>query len=347
MKYSWSLLTRFFTNYFRIHFFPQKPVKPLIMAYFLTFRCNLRCEYCIEEENLDSITYPELNTEQTIKILKLVRTGVPSIAFSGGEPLLRDDIITIVQEARALGFKPISLFTNALYLPQREAILKYIDFLQISLDTMDDARQDKIFGVNKKGLSHEIKDIIKYYAKKQDKENFQINLNSVINPYTINDIPALYSYTKGMGLRLTVCPQLKEGQPIPSLIHNRDYISLMEQIRYWKRNDSTILDTEEFLKHIQTFEPYKCYPFLTPRIYPNGELIAPCPIYKKVRINLMNYKTWEEVAQQVFSQIGNNFTCPKSCFLPCYLETSTLFDSLSQSIRELMRLAKGNSNKTI
>lgn len=345
MKLSLSLVTQFLKNYLIVHYFSQKPVEPLLLAYFITFRCNFRCDYCVNEENLDSITYPELNTEQTIQILKLVRMGVASIAFSGGEPLLRDDIIEIVRKAHALGFKPISLFTNALYLPQKEEILKYVNFLQISMDTMNDNKQDKIFGVNKIGLSSEIKKIIRFYAKKQSEEDFSININAVINPQTIDDIPSVYNFAKEISVRLTVCPQLNAGHPVPSLIHNQDYQSMLEQIIYWKQGDSTIMDTEEFLRHIKTFKSFKCYPFLTPRIYPNGELIAPCPFIQKIRLNLLTFNSWDEVLQQVTPQIGNNFTCNTPCFLPCYLETSTLLNNLPQTLRELTRLGKHTSDK--
>ncbi|NOY76708.1 MAG: radical SAM protein [Calditrichaeota bacterium] len=345
MKISLPLVTRFLKNYVIVHHFPQRPVAPLLVAYFVTFRCNLRCEYCVKEENLDSVTYPELTTEQAIKILERIRTGIPSIAFSGGEPLLRDDIVDLVRRARALKFKPISLFTNALYLPQKEEILNEIDFLQISLDTMDDARQDKIFGVNKTGLSREIKEIIRFYAKKQREKEFSLNLNAVINTQTIADIPGVYRFAKRIGVRLTVSPQLLAGRPIPSLINNRDYQRLIDQILDWKQRDATIMDTEEFLRHIQTFKPFTCYPLLTPRIYPNGEFIAPCPLIQNVRLNLLDFNTWDEAYRQAIAQIGNNFTCHRPCFLPCYLETSTLLNHLPQTLREFSRLGRLSSDK--
>ncbi len=347
MKLSFSLIARFLKDYFITHYYPEKPVAPLLLAYFVTFRCNLHCAYCVREENLDVAGYPEVNTEQAIKILKLVRKGAPSIAFSGGEPLLRDDIVELLRIAKSAGFKPISLFTNALLLPQKEEVLKFIDFLQISLDTLDETKQDKIFGSNKNGSAKEIKTIIEFYAEQQIKKDFRINLNAVITPHTIDDIPPLYEYARDIGVRLTVCPQLKAGHPIPALIDNRKYRSLVNRMLTWKQNDPTLMDTVQFLNHIKTFEPFNCYPYLTPRIYPNGELIAPCPSIRKVRLNLLNFNSWDEAFQQAIKNEGTGFRCAASCFLPCYLETSTLLSNLPQTFREFTRLSLGNSNVRI
>ena len=89
-------------------------LRPLIMAYFVTFRCNLQCSYCDYTRNKFSSLHPELGTKEAKEVLRICREGVPSIGFTGGEPLMRDDIVELVRTARDLGYRPISLFTNSL-----------------------------------------------------------------------------------------------------------------------------------------------------------------------------------------------------------------------------------------
>jgi MoaA/NifB/PqqE/SkfB family radical SAM enzyme len=309
----------------------------------VTFRCDLECQYCEYAEDPNFKNYPELETEQALQLLRLARQGVPAIAFSGGEPLLRDDIVVLVKAAKALGFKPISLFTNGLKLPEKEAILNDLDFLQISLDTFDEKKQDAIFGT--KGIAGTIKEHIIHYARQQTRRNFRINLNAVITPNTIEDIFALYSFARSIGVRLTVCPQLYYGKPVSSLVNNPRYQSLINQLIFLKKKDDTIMDTGSFLDHICSFKPYRCYPYLTPRIYPDGELVGPCPIIESMKCNLLKIGSWKRAFQLLIEKCGERFVCQNPCFLPCYLETSTLMIKPWKSLRELIRLGKANSNK--
>jgi MoaA/NifB/PqqE/SkfB family radical SAM enzyme len=336
MKMSLELISHFIENFLTLNYFKNKPLKPLLLAYFVTFRCDLKCHYCEYAIDHHYKNYPELKTEPALQLLRLARRGVPAIAFSGGEPLLRDDIVVLVKEAKALGFKPISLFTNGLKLPDKEEILDYLDFLQISLDTIDEAKQDAIFGTS--GIVEIIKENIIHYARQQTRRNFRINLNAVISPNTIKDIFELYSFARSIGLRLTVCPQLNYGKPLSSLINNFQYQSLINQLISLKKHDDTIMDTDSFLDHIYSFKPYRCYPYLTPRIYPDGALVGPCPIIEATKVNLLEIGSWKSAYKQLIEECGERFVCKDPCFLPCYLETSTLMMQPWKSLRELIRL---------
>jgi MoaA/NifB/PqqE/SkfB family radical SAM enzyme len=336
MKVSLELISRFVENFLILNYFDNKPLKPLLLAYFVTFRCDLKCHYCEYAQDSNYKNYPELETEPVIKLMRFARQGIPAIAFSGGEPLLRDDIVVLVKAAKALGFKPVSLFTNGLKLPDKEELLNDLDFLQISLDTIDEAKQDEIFGTS--GIARKIKEIIIHYARQQNKRNFRINLNAVITPNTIEDIFDLYSFARSIGVRLTVCPQLNYGKPLPSLIDNPRYQSLINQLKSLKKNDETIMDTDSFLDHIHSFKPYRCHPYLTPRIYPNGEMVGPCPIIESIKCNLLKADSWNKAYRTVIQNWGERFFCKEPCFLPCYLETSTLMVQPWKSFYELMRL---------
>jgi len=108
----------------------------------LTDRCNLRCAYCMPAEGLDWLPSPTLLTDDEVVRLARIgveRLGITEIRFTGGEPLLRRGLTSIVSRTAGLWPRPeISLTTNGIGLarlagPLREAGL---DRINVSLDTL-------------------------------------------------------------------------------------------------------------------------------------------------------------------------------------------------------------------
>ncbi|MBC7725984.1 MAG: GTP 3',8-cyclase MoaA [Burkholderiaceae bacterium] len=108
----------------------------------LTDRCNLRCTYCMPAEGLP--TQPANQLLQADEIGRLTRIavqelGVRQVRFTGGEPLLRKDLVDIIAACAALEPRPeISLTTNAIGLSSRAAALAAagLDRINVSLDTV-------------------------------------------------------------------------------------------------------------------------------------------------------------------------------------------------------------------
>jgi GTP 3',8-cyclase len=108
----------------------------------LTDRCNLRCAYCMPPEGLDWLPKPEVLTGD--EVARLVRIGVETLGirevrFTGGEPLLRHDLVSIIAATAALAPRPeISLTTNGIGLDRRAAALRDagLDRINVSLDTL-------------------------------------------------------------------------------------------------------------------------------------------------------------------------------------------------------------------
>ena len=68
--------------------------KPRSVNFCITYRCNNRCSYC----NLHSFKTKEMKTNEIKQILNLFKKiGVRRIGFTGGEPLLREDIGDLIK----------------------------------------------------------------------------------------------------------------------------------------------------------------------------------------------------------------------------------------------------------
>ncbi len=106
----------------------------------LTDRCSLRCTYCMPAEGLPWLPGAQmLTTTELLRVVRLaVDCGVDSVRLTGGEPLLRPDVVDIVAGISALGAE-VSMTTNGLRLPSLAAPLRDAGLrrVNISLDTLN------------------------------------------------------------------------------------------------------------------------------------------------------------------------------------------------------------------
>ena len=108
----------------------------------LTDRCNLRCTYCMPNDFADWLPGPELlSTDELMLVLEIATSlGIDGVRLTGGEPLLRADVVDVVRRINELPTPPrISVTTNGLKLvtlaqPLRDAGLERVN---VSLDTLD------------------------------------------------------------------------------------------------------------------------------------------------------------------------------------------------------------------
>src|SRR5690554_3679154 len=83
----------------------------------LTYRCPLQCPYCSNPLDYASQEH-ELNTEQWLDVLRQGRAmGAAQLGFSGGEPLVRQDLPELIAGARELGYYT-NLITSGLGLTE-------------------------------------------------------------------------------------------------------------------------------------------------------------------------------------------------------------------------------------
>ncbi|XP_047138147.1 uncharacterized protein LOC101237296 isoform X1 [Hydra vulgaris] len=122
----------------------------------LTERCNLRCGYCMPEEGVLLTNKDDLLTnEEMIRLARLfVFEGVNKIRLTGGEPLVRKDIVQICDQLSSLkGLKTLAITTNGLVAEQKLLYLKQAGLtnVNISLDTMIEKKFE--FISRRKGLT--------------------------------------------------------------------------------------------------------------------------------------------------------------------------------------------------
>jgi cyclic pyranopterin phosphate synthase len=114
----------------------------------LTDRCSLRCTYCMPAEGVPWLAGSTmLSTDELVRIARVaVGLGITEVRLTGGEPLLRPDVVDVVRRIASLegpdGPPEVSLTTNALRLPALAAPLRDAGLarVNISIDTLDRER---------------------------------------------------------------------------------------------------------------------------------------------------------------------------------------------------------------
>jgi len=119
----------------------------------VTDRCNLRCKYCMPDNGVELLRHEDILTFEEMHDLvqiAVVEFGITKVRLTGGEPLLRKDIMTLVGMLGAIKGVEYTMTTNGILLPRYARALKAsgIKRINISLDTLDQPRYRELTGGN-------------------------------------------------------------------------------------------------------------------------------------------------------------------------------------------------------
>jgi len=146
----------------------------------LTDRCNLRCSYCMPAEGLAWLPNDDLLTnDELVRLLRLgtSRLGITTVRLTGGEPMLRPDLETLVEQVAALEPRPVvALTTNGIGLARRAEKLKAagLDRINVSLDTL---QPDRFATLTRR---HRLDDVLAGIRAARDAGLVPVKVNSVL-----------------------------------------------------------------------------------------------------------------------------------------------------------------------
>ena len=167
---------------------------PVLSEVAVTYRCNLNCSFCYVGDK----QYPELKTSDIIKILKKIyeQARVPSVSFTGGEPLMRDDIVELVSAARDIGLWT-NLITNGTLLDASKArMLKSagLSSAQVSIEGPEKDIHERITGVP--GSYSATINAIRILKE----EKIPVHTNTTISSNNIDHLDGFVDQTRALGL---------------------------------------------------------------------------------------------------------------------------------------------------
>ncbi|HPG32797.1 MAG: GTP 3',8-cyclase MoaA [Lentimicrobiaceae bacterium] len=115
----------------------------------VTDRCNLRCIYCMPEEGIKMLQHNEvLSFEEIDEITRIaVSMGVNKVRITGGEPLVRKGIVSLIEMLGKIeGITDLSMTTNGILLDKYAALLKKAGLhrINVSLDSLNPEKFRKL-----------------------------------------------------------------------------------------------------------------------------------------------------------------------------------------------------------
>lgn len=115
----------------------------------LTQKCNLNCKYCHHEGELPADK--EMKCEEVLRIVKVARElGIKRVKYTGGEPLLREDLAEIIRRSIEIGLEDVAITTNGSLLKEKvkELYMAGLRRLNVSIPSLNPRLYSNITGGN-------------------------------------------------------------------------------------------------------------------------------------------------------------------------------------------------------
>jgi len=292
---------------------------PFIISWHLVNRCNRKCKYCFRW----SVPCKELTTQQVKSIINdFAKTGTRIIIFSGGEPLLRDDIGEIINFCRSK-----NIFTG---LASKE--IKNLNILKLSLDgpkevndfLRGDGSYDDVMTAVELGKRHGLK----------------IKFNTTLSKYNLEYIDFILQKAKELDVGVKFQPLSYVhacDQNIDSLLPGeKEYKDVMKRLIYLKKSNKYIINSLFALDYLYNWPNYKklecCGGRIICCISPNGYLY-PCTMLME-KVNALN--CFDISCKEAINHL-TNFPC-KGCWCTSTLDLNCLMTLRQHAVLNFKRL---------
>jgi len=194
----------------------SQPGPPLWLLAELTYRCPLHCAFCFNPVDF-ARQEDEMDTAGWISALQQARAlGSVQCGFSGGEPMLREDLEVLVGEAHKLGYYTNLLTTGVGLNEKRAALLKQAGLDHIQLSFQDSTREMNDFLSNTR--TFDLKQKVARLIKQHD---WPMVLNCVIHRMNIDHIDSIIEMALELGAETL---ELANTQYYSWAVVNRDHL---------------------------------------------------------------------------------------------------------------------------
>lgn len=316
------------------------PNRPYHVQWFITRKCNYRCKGCNVWSEQDS---KELTTEEVKKGLDILKElGVIDIVFSGGNPLLRDDIDEILEYASR--YFITTVYDNGSMVAKKIDALQKVDFVAISIDSLDPEKNNYIKGV--KGAWENAMNALEILQKRGihvcvSPTISQLNLHEIVdltNHFSQKNIPlwfCLYSYDFSIGDSQLFKIGKKNDEFL--ITDRKAMVALCNSLIAMKKKNSNILVTTQLLKaikdlYLKGIRTWKCRALQNFFVIDHLGRVAGCHLRKPVASIFDIQKLWNSKKMDILCKNYNN--CDKCIYL-CYI-----FYSIHGSVKGNLQIAE-------
>ena len=297
---------------------------PFFCGHKLTYNCNLHCKMCPFWKRPS----PDSSLDQEKAILKQVyNSGACGVAFEGGEPLLRKDLVDILAFSRSLPLHT-SLITNGTLLESRiDEIAPYINgVVYVSLDGLEKTH-DAIRGVA--GSFRKAVDGIN-----SAKEKVALTINTTVMAENADEVVSLVGLAKELGTKISVAIAHEYCNADTSSPEMDRILKIAQRLIEMKRKGYPIVNSSGYLKVMAKEKNWQCKPWTMINIDPNGKVVLPCYVHNDYASSVTIFDGGIKGAVSGFD--WKKIEKCQKCRLHCYVEPSLV---LSRDISAYMNWA--------
>ena len=273
-------------------------------------------------------TNKDSSLEQEKKILKKVYdSGAVGIAFEGGEPLLRHDLVEILAFSRSLPLHT-SLITNGTLLESRiDEIAQYINgVVYVSLDGLEKTH-DAI-----RGIGGSFRKAVRGITAA--KEKVSVTINTTIMAENVDEIESLVELAKELGARISVALAHEYCNVNASSATTGKTSKIAHRLIEMKQEGYPLVNSIGYFKVMAKEKTWRCKPWAMINIDPNGNAVLPCYVHNDYASSVSIFETGIKTAVSGFNW-KKTINCQK-CSLHCYVEPSL---ALSGDLKAYMHWA--------
>jgi len=174
----------------------------------VTDRCNLRCRYCMPKDGIALLPRERIVTfEEIVAVVReAVSMGMEKVRLTGGEPLVRRGVVTLVEQLAGIaGLADLSMTTNGVLLGALAGELKSAGLrrVNVSLDTMDGERFAEITG------GGDVRAVVAGVEAALSAGLTPVKLNCVTGDWSLpGDVESVRAFARPRGLAVRVIPAM-------------------------------------------------------------------------------------------------------------------------------------------
>jgi MoaA/NifB/PqqE/SkfB family radical SAM enzyme len=263
--------------------------------------------------------------EKEKAILKQIYdSGVFGIAFEGGEPLLRNDLVKILAFSRSLPLHT-SLITNGTLLKsQIDEIAPYINgVVYVSLDGLENTH-DTIRGASG-CFGKAIEGII------ASKGKVSVTINTTIMSENLHEIEDMVKLAKELDTGISVSVAHEYCNANASAPTAEETTEIAKKLVEMKKKGYPIVNSINYLKVMAKERKWTCRPWAVVNVDPEGDLVLPCYVRNEYVTSVSVLETDIKTAISIFDWKETQ-KCDK-CSLHCYVEPSLVLSRDLQTYR--------------
>lgn len=301
----------YFRNVWRRNVLRSDVVAPYAVTFYATHKCNLDCSYCTQKE--PDVFSEELDTAETVRVLRRIRRETDSIVITGGEPTLRPDIEELAEAARFdCKFNSVLLITNGTLLDRKQDLFRTVHGLVVSLDAL---APDPTNALSKPAALPKVMENIAL-ARERLGHPGRITISTVIEEWNLGEVERLLDWCGAQGFVFAAQAAQNDKLPNLTLLRSARYQALVEKIIERRRlRTQAVNGTPRSIDTLLRFRDFKCYPTMFPRVYPNGDVFYPCEPLRKIGGNLLRDGSFAKIFARGRRMYGEIPPCRGICYL--------------------------------